>query len=199
MTKDEIIAGIYEYLTQKLPKEALIIMIENDIRVENFFAIHIGVYLKGLFNEKKIKNFEFQKTIILDNPHRTHIDIVFSDLNNEITYLELKHFSISQKRGQGRSLSFYTSDSEAGKKVGIIGDCEKLDNLRNRNEIVANSNLVCCALITPKPTIKEKQEMENRIKKYDLLKGWNLIYPIQFEKQNNDFGILSIQKSANIK
>jgi hypothetical protein len=194
MNKDEVIKGIYEYLTINLPKDALNIIVENDIRVENFFAIHTGVYLKTLLVEKKINSFKFQHTIILDNPHRTHIDIIFSDINNEITYLELKHFSISQNRGQGRSLSFYTSDSEAGKKVGIIGDCEKLDNLRNRNEIIVNSNLVCCAFITPKPKQEEKKSMEDKVKNYDKLKGWKLIYPIDYNQQYDDLGILSFQK-----
>jgi hypothetical protein len=43
MNKDEVIKGIYEYLTLNLPKDALSIIVENDIRVENFFAIHTGV------------------------------------------------------------------------------------------------------------------------------------------------------------
>ncbi len=129
MEKDQIITGIYNYLAEEMDHSAYELIIENDIRVENFFAINIGIYLKKLVETKKIKSFNFQHTVLLLKPKRIHIDITFTDSNNQETYLELKHFSISENRGKGRKLNFYTANSFEGKKLGIIGDCEKFDSL----------------------------------------------------------------------
>lgn len=199
MSKDEVIKGIYEYLTHEIKNEALDIIIKNDIRVENFFAVQTGVFLYDLLLKKKIKEFNLQHTINLEDSKRTHIDIRFSDLHNEITFLELKHFSISKTRGQGRSLSFYTSNSTTGKKVGIFGDCEKFDNLVIGNKLNIDSNLVCLAFITPKPKPKEIEKMETKIKECDNLNGWKLIYPKQLNEQNDNFGIMTLQKSKSVK
>ncbi|MBK6834803.1 MAG: hypothetical protein IPG89_11225 [Bacteroidetes bacterium] len=120
MNKNQILTGLYNYLIANLPPEAIKLILLNDIRVENFFAIHTGVYLENLLAEGHIKLYSFQHTILLQNPKRTHIDIAFTDSNNIQTYLELKHFSITQNRGQGRSLTFYTSNSLEGKKLVLL-------------------------------------------------------------------------------
>lgn len=194
MNKDQILTGLYNYLDQSLPDAALSLIIQNDIRVENFFSIHTGVYLDALLVANEIQSYSFQHTILLNNPLRAHIDIVFTDPNNEVTYLELKHFSISQNRGQGRSLRFYTSNSVNGKKVGIIGDCEKLDTLRNNGFIVNGINFVCCAFITHKPTLAHLTQMWGRMMIYPELAGWNLIYPVPYLQQNENLGFFTMQK-----
>jgi hypothetical protein len=194
MNKNQILTGLYNYLIANLPPEAIKLILLNDIRVENFFAIHTGVYLENLLAEGHIKLYSFQHTILLQNPKRTHIDIAFTDSNNIQTYLELKHFSITQNRGQGRSLTFYTSNSLEGKKVGIVGDCEKLDILRNNGFIDNNINLVCCAFITNKPTPQQINAMTISFLNYPELNGWNIVYPVPYNQQQSNFGIITLQK-----
>jgi len=194
MNKDQILAGLYNYLIANLPPQAINLILLNDIRVENFFAIHTGVYLDTLLNSGHINAYCFQHTILLQNPQRVHIDIAFTDINNVETYLELKHFSITQNRGQGRRLTFYTGNSSEMKKVGIVGDCEKLDNLRINGYIDNNINLVCCAFVTNKPTQHQITTMTNSFQNYPELIGWNLVYPIQFNLQHPNLGIITLQK-----
>jgi hypothetical protein len=194
MNKDQILIGLYNYLIANLPPAALELIIVNDIRVENFFAIHTGVYLDGLVKTGQIKGYSFQHTILLQNPRRAHIDISFTDSNNIQTFLELKHFSISQNRGQGRGLSFYTGNSFEMKKVGIIGDCEKLDNLRNSGHIDNSINLICCAFITCKPTKSQIEVMTNSFKNFQELNGWEIIYPVNLDLQHTNLGIMTLQK-----
>ena len=194
MNKDQILTGLYNYLIENLPPQAINLILLNDIRVENFFAIHTGVYLENLLADNHINQYSFQHTILLENPQRAHIDIAFTDTKNVQTFLELKHFSITQNRGQGRGLTFYTSNSREGKKVGIVGDCEKLDSLRNNGFIDHNINLVCCAFVTNKPTKEQINAMTKSVLNYPELDGWNIVYPVPFNQQQKDFGIITLQK-----
>ena len=196
MNKNQVLSGLYNYLIDNLPQAALGLIIQNDIRVENFFAIHTGVYLNTLLQENQISNFSFQHTILLDNPRRVHIDIVFTDLDNRVTYLELKHFSISQARGGGRRLSFYTGNTVESRKVGIVGDCVKFDILRNNGYIDDTVNLVCCAFITQKPTQQQVDNMTACFHQYPELAGWELSYPIPLAQQMPTLGIMTLQKEA---
>lgn len=196
MKKDQILTGLYNYLIANLPQEAIKLILLNDIRVENFFAIHTGVYLDNLLTAGHINGYSFQHTILLQNPERAHIDIAFTDTNNIQSYLELKHFSITQNRGQGRRLSFYTSNSREGKKVGIVGDCEKLDTLRNNGFIDNAINLICCAFVTHKPTQQQINSMTNSFNNYPELNGWNIVYPVPFQNQNQNIGIITLQKNG---
>lgn len=195
MNKDQIIAGIYNYLNEEINHSAYDLIITNDIRVENFFAINIGVYLKKLVEAKKIKSFNFQHTVLLLKPKRIYIDITFTDLNNEETYLELKHFSISGNRGKGRKLNFYTSNSFEGKKVGIIGDCEKFDSLSQNGIIKPEINKICCALITPKPSLEEINAMTAKFSKYSELSNWNLNFQVPFTDQHSKLGFFALEKT----
>ncbi|WP_080237331.1 hypothetical protein [Spirosoma rigui] len=196
MNKDQVLAGLYTYLTENLPQAALSLIIQNDIRVENFFAIHSGVYLNSLLPDNQILSFLFQHTILLENPQRIHIDIVFTDLDNCVTYLELKHFSISQNRGNGRRLSFYTSNTVEGRKVGIVGDCVKFNILRNNGYINDTINMVCCAFITPKPTQQQINNMTVCFQQYPELVGWELDYPMPLGLQSQTLGMMTLQKQA---
>lgn len=194
MNTDQIITGIYNYLANEIKYPAYELIIENDIRVENFFAINIGIYLKELVKKNKIKNFNFQHTILLIKPKRIHIDITFTDLNNKETYLELKHFSISGNRGKGRKLNFYTANSFEGKKVGIVGDCEKFDSLSKNGIINTDINKICCAIISPKPSLKDINSMIEKFKKFTELENWKLKFPIDFEKQHPHIGFFILDK-----
>lgn len=198
MNKDQILTGLYNYLIENLPQEAINLILLNDIRVENFFAIHTGVYLDNLLTDGHINEYSFQHTILLQNPERAHIDIAFTDTDNVQSYLELKHFSISQNRGQGRRLSFYTSNSREGKKVGIVGDCEKLDTLRNNGFIDNTINLICCAIVTHKPTQQQIDAMTNSFHNYPELVGWDLVYPVPLNAQQQNISIMTLQKNAII-
>ena len=198
MNKDQILKGLYNYLLENIPQKAINLILSNDIRVENFFAIHSGVYLDNLLNDGLINEYSFQHTILLQNPKRVHIDITFTDIQNVQTYLELKHFSISKNRGHGRRLTFYTSNSLEGKKVGIIGDCQKLDKLRNNGFIDNSINLVCCAFVTQKPTEQQITKMTNSFQNYPELDGWDIIFPIPLNNQNDNFGIITLQKNRII-
>lgn len=194
MNKDQIISGIYDYLVNEIQNPAYELIIENDIRVENFFAINIGIYLKELVKTKKIKNFNFQHTVLLIKPKRIHIDITFTDLNNMETFIELKHFSVSGNRGNGRKLNFYTSNSFEGKKVGIIGDCEKFDSLTKNGIIKTDINKICCAIINPKPNSKDINSMIEKFKQFPELENWKLKFPIDFEKQHPNIGFFILEK-----
>jgi hypothetical protein len=108
--------------------------------------------------------------------------------------LELKHFSIPQNRVNGRNLNFYTSNTLEGKKVGIVGDCMKLDNLKGQGYIPNGINLVCLAFITHRPTQEQFDNMEIRLNNHPELFDWNIIYPIPIENQNNDLGFFTLQK-----
>jgi hypothetical protein len=196
MNKDQILTGLYNYLIANLPQEAINLILLNDIRVENFFGIHTGIYLDNLLTAGHINAYSFQHTILLQNPKRTHIDIAFTDTNNIQSYLELKHFSITQNRGQGRRLSFYTSNSREGKKVGIVGDCEKLDTLRNNGFIDNAINLICCAFVTHKPTQQQIETMTNSFNNYPELLDWNVVYPVPFEEQEQNISIITLQKNG---
>jgi hypothetical protein len=199
MNKDEVLIGIYKYMTNHIPIEALNLIVQNDIRVENFFAINCGVYLQTLLDQKQINSFQFQHTILLENPRRAHIDIFFVDSENNETFLELKHFSISQNRGKGRKINFYTGNTVELKKVGIVGDCEKLDKMRSNGYISNNVNFICCAFITNKPTIKEFESMTNRLNNYPQLDNWDIIFPIDIHHQHENLGFVTLQKNGIIK
>jgi hypothetical protein len=60
MNKDEILSGLYTFLIDNIPNGALSLIIENDIRVENFFSIYSGVYLNNLLENNLINNYSFQ-------------------------------------------------------------------------------------------------------------------------------------------
>ena len=86
------------------------------------------------------------------------------------------------------------SNTLAGKKVGIVGDCVKLDNLRQMGFIPEEISLVCLAFITHKPTQEQFNNMEIRLNNHPELFDWNILYPIPIENQNNNFGFFTLQK-----
>jgi hypothetical protein len=97
--------------------------------------------------------------------------------------------------GKGGDLLFIqASNSREGKKVGIVGDCEKLDTLRNNGFIGHNINLVCCAFVTNKPTLQQINAMTTSFLNYPELVGWNIVYPVPLNQQQPNFGIITLQK-----
>jgi len=194
MNKDEILLNLYDFLIENLPIESLDIIIHNDVRVENFFLINTGVYFERLLIRGEIINYNLQNTILLNNPNRVHIDLKFTDVNNVVTYIELKHLTISQNRGNGRRLQFYTNNTKDGKRVGIIGDCVKFNNLINNGYLVENTNKICCAFVTQKPNIIDIQNMENRFENYPEIQDWNLVYPKPFNEQDDKLGMFTLER-----
>jgi hypothetical protein len=108
----------------------------------------------------------------------------------------LKHFSITQNRGKVRGLPFYTSNSIKGKKVGIVGDCEKLDTLRNNGYINESINLICCAFVTHRPTKLQIDRMTNSFHTYPELIDWSIVYPVPLDEQQENIGIITLQKNG---
>jgi hypothetical protein len=83
-----------------------------------------------------------------------------------------------------------------GKKVGIVGDCEKFDTLRLNGYIQNTANVVCCAFITNKPTQQQFNTMTNSFQNYPELIDWEIILPIALDEQINEFGIITLQKNG---
>lgn len=195
MQAQEVIKQIFTKVSQSIPNDAIETIIKFDIRVENYFVIHAAIVLKELLNSEEIQSFEIQSTLNLPDKKRTHLDIEFTDKSSNRVVVELKHFCISQKR-TNRNLRFYTSNSKEGKKIGIIKDCEKLEDLQSKNFISKNTSLVCMAFITPKPSKKEMDNMIARFKGIEELQNWELSYPIEFNSQSDLLASILLKKKS---
>jgi hypothetical protein len=192
MNINNILSGFYIYLKgQNFINENYVIICQ-DIRVENYFMVKFLVYLNDLLLDGNIDYYEAQYHF--SKVKRSHIDIMLK-LNNEETYfIELKHFSVSQVRNKTRNLRFYTNNSNAGHKLGILNDCKKFDILREHHEFKKGST-ICLAIMTDMPKIEELKLMEERFSIYskNILNGWNLIYPIPKNEQSA-IGMFALQK-----
>jgi len=191
MNDSNLIAGLYKFLLKNIPENAFDIIEKNDCRVENFFAVFSALYFEELKQNKKIKSCTMQN-LINNQGKRFHIDYSFVDNNNVTTYLEFKHFSISQQRGKTRSLKFYTNPN--GGNVGIVSDLNKFNTLFKDNAIDKGSNLVCIAFVTPKPDISSYKESSGHVKEL----GWEITVPIPLEEQDDKFCILIFEKSKSL-
>lgn len=149
-----LIDKIIDEITAK-SKDYLPLIINVNARVENYFSILILGLLHKLKSEKVISNYEFQ--FLLNGNKRNHIDF-FITKGIESCFIELKHIAIDNdvKLKSRRSLNFYTSFSKIGKKVGVIGDIDKLENLENS----ASSIKLSIAIITNPPS---NQIIENKV------------------------------------
>ncbi len=192
MNINNILSGFYIYLKSQDFSSDNYVVICQDIRVENYFMVKFLVYLNDLFIDDKIDYYEAQYH--LNKAKRSHIDILLKLKNNEVYFIELKHFSISQVRNKTRNLRFYTNNSNTGHKLGILNDCKKFDTLREHHEFKKGST-VCLAIMTDMPNIEELKLMEERFSIYskNILCGWNLIYPIPKNEQSV-IGMFALQK-----
>jgi len=173
-------------------KYHLDLIIEQNSRIENYFSVIIIMLLEELKLKNKIKDYKFQ--YLLTNEKRKHIDFFIIGKNFKL-YLEIKHLAIDtkEKEGNNRSINFYTSKSEQGKKVGIIGDLEKLNNTI-RNKI---TDVVSFSIVTNPP---DKGVLNERIKflqKHFELKKWKIEeYSSASEKLSFIICIKPITKTA---
>jgi len=136
-------------------KDTINLIIQENTRVENYFAVIIIKILSELKEKEEIDNFEFQKFLTGEN--RQHIDFYITT-ETFYVFIELKHIAIdSHNKKRKRLLNFYTSMADEGKKVGIVNDLQKLRKINN----IQGTNLVSFAIITNPP---ESEVVKKRIK-----------------------------------
>lgn len=152
-----------------LSKDYLPIIINENARVENYFSVvTLGIF-NELKREKLILNYKFQHLIVENK--RKHIDFLI-ELNDKCYLIELKHLAIDNdvKLKTQRNLNFYTSISESGKKVGIVGDLEKLENLKQNTSY----GKISLAIISNSPS---KELVNNKLEQLRKNKNnWNFDY-----------------------
>ena len=173
MEINRFIKELYKYLSVSVPTKALDIIIENDVRVENYFTIQLAVFFSNLKEKLEIKEYKLQKHFPDKNYSnekkklRLHVDFSLTTNDGKEILIELKHCSIALKRPNGRRLQFYTNDSNNGKKVGVLKDCIKLDEINDTKNIVSG---------------------------YKESKYWNFDTPIDFKKQNEKLAMFYLHK-----
>lgn len=161
-------------------KPYLDLIIEENARVENYFSVIVLKALSELRSKKKVRSYKFQHLLTNSNNKRKHIDFFIVGKGFTL-YLEMKHLAIDStlKEKNKRNIIFYTSNSKEGKKVGIIGDLEKLNNIKN-NEI---TDYVSFSIITNPP---EQNKIDERIKfllMQNALKKWTIKSAISESKK----------------
>jgi hypothetical protein len=117
-----------------------------------------------------------------------------TDKNSNKYHIELKHFSTSQKKTT-RSLKFYTNNEKKGKEVGIIKDVDKLIKIKKAGTLAEMKNLICCAIITPKPTKEDIDEMLKRFKDFNETKEWTANFPVSYNEQKEHIALFYLSKS----
>lgn len=166
----QIIDQIINDISNKCKKHIELI-IDSNARVENYFSVIILNTLFELKNNQIISNYKFQYPIFSKNANRKHIDYMIEG-DNFKNYLEVKHFAIDTdtKTNNKRNIKFYTSDSEKGRKVGVIGDIEKLE------EIVTNENidLISLSIITNSLNDDSLNERINFLRNKFESKNWKI-------------------------
>jgi hypothetical protein len=169
---------IHEIYTKS--KDYLSPIIDENARVENYFSVIILGILEELKKQKIILNYEFQH--LVNENKRKHIDF-FIHINGNSYFMELKHLAIDNnlKSKNRRTLNFYTSSSDNGKKVGIIGDLDKLENLEQNN----SHGRVSLAIISNSPS----KEVINKklLQLMEIKKKWKLEYR---EIKENNIGFI---------
>ena len=152
-------------------KNHLNLIVEQNARVENYFS----VLLIKLFDEfrfsNKIKNYKFQYLLFNSEDKRIHIDF-FIEGKDFKAYIEIKHLAIDneKKEKNKRSINFYTSKADKGRKVGIIGDIEKLNKTSN-NDV---TNLISFSIITNPPEYNLLDQQIALLEKNYILNGWKI-------------------------
>jgi hypothetical protein len=145
------------------------LIIKQNSRIENYFSVIIIMILEELKSKNKIIDYKFQH--LLTNEIRKHIDFFIIGKNFKV-YLEIKHIAIDtkEKKGNNRSINFYTSNSKQGRKVGIIGDLEKLNNTEKR-EI---TDFISFSIVTNTPENKTINERIKFIQKQTESNKWKI-------------------------
>jgi hypothetical protein len=193
MNINEILKEIYDRISNDEFKQSINLINKYDIRVENYFLVNILDFLENLKQSEDIKNFNAQYHV--QTKERKHIDLILTDKNLNKYYIELKHFSISKKK-TSRDLKFYTTNNgKSSKDVGIINDVDKLIKIKKSGTLPEMKNLICFALITPKPEKQDVDEMLKRFKDFDETKDWTVNFPVPYNEQKEHVGIFYLSKN----
>lgn len=152
-------------------KNHIELIVEQNSRIENYFSVLIIILLAKLKSNNKITDYKFQYLLINPNDKRKHIDFLISGKDFK-AYVEIKHLviDIKEKLKNKRTINFYTSKTEQGKKVGIIGDLEKLNNT-TKNTI---TDLISFSIVTNPPDKKIINERIKYLLKQDVSKNWEI-------------------------
>jgi len=152
-------------------KNHIDLIVEQNSRIENYFSVLIIILLAELKSNNKITDYKFQYLFTNLNDKRKHIDFLISGKNFK-AFIEIKHLvvDIKEKVKNNRSINFYTSNSEKGKKVGIIGDLEKLNNTK-KNTI---TDFISFSIVTNPPDKKVINERIKYLLKLDVSKNWKI-------------------------
>lgn len=192
MNINEILQEIYLRISDDKFEQSINLINKYDIRVENYFLVNILDFLENLKQSEAIKSFNAQFHV--KTKERNHIDLILTDNESNKYYLELKHFSISKNK-TNRDLNFYTSNTKSSKDVGIIKDVDKLIKIKRTGTLPEMKNLICCALITPKPEKQDIDEMLIRFKDFDETKDWTVNFPVLYSEQKKHIGIFYLSRS----
>lgn len=150
-------------------KNHIDLIVEQNSRIENYYSVLIIILLAKLKSNNKIIDYKFQ--YLLTNDKRKHIDFLISGKNFK-AFVEIKHLAvdIKEKVKNNRSINFYTNKSGQGKKVGIVGDLEKLNNT-NKNTI---TDLISFSIVTNPPDKKIINERIKYLLKQEVSKNWKI-------------------------
>jgi len=176
---DLVIDKIIKEICKK-SKDYLSLIIDENARVENYFSIIILGELYKLKKNNLISNYKFQH--LINENERNHIDL-FITIGDKSCFIEIKHLAIDNelKFKNRRNLNFYTSFSVSGRKVGIIGDLDKLEKLENN----ISCKKISFAVITNSPSKEVVNEKLEQLKKSK--NNWNFEYQ---EFKENKIGFL---------
>jgi hypothetical protein len=149
------------------------LIVDQNARVENYFSVLILKSLSELKGTGEIISFELQYLLSNKKNKRHHFDFCIL-CNTKRVLMEVKHCAIDEKpkNNRMRTFKFYTSTSKVGKKIGIVGDFNKLDTIKKDNA----DNVVSFAIITNPPSdeIINKVIQSQKIKKESS--NWSLNY-----------------------
>ncbi len=149
-------------------KKHIDLIVQECARVENYFTVLILGELKKIEAENKINGLVFQKHS--PGESRKHIDFYFEIEGREV-YMEVKHFAIdTEKKKNRRTIEFYTGNTESQKKVGLLGDFDKLSSLKSEKL----SELIVLAIVTNPPPDIEINKVIKRLKEANGCSTWDI-------------------------
>jgi hypothetical protein len=189
---ESILGQLVEKIAQQSEKY-LDHIIQESVRVENYFTVLMLRELKEMEAQNNINGLIFQKHI--PGRNRKHIDFYF-EIEGRKVYMEVKHVAIdTEKKRNRRTLEFYTGDSVSQKKVGLLGDMDKLSELRNEK----TTQGIVFAVVTNPPS---EDVINERIKHMRTKKGiiegdygdWNIIFNRAQRTPSSKLGFLIANK-----
>jgi hypothetical protein len=187
MESIKLVSDIIDHFKISLSDTTIEILPILECRVENFFAIHLASFFHKKFKLGEIKNYKMQYHIKKGGGKRVHVDFKIIDNKDVLSFIEIKHFAITSNR----NFKFYTGFSEEQRKLGVIGDFEKLDNLRKEGLIPSKAKTYCCVFVTPNVISLNEKQMINVFNQHDLSKGWTLVNHVH---DSLELGVMLFEK-----